>query len=50
MKKKKEESKTEKAMRNKKEKPYLTCTWYPDQCNAVGCDGGQGKCRDYKKD
>jgi len=31
-------------------KPYKTCTWYPDQCDAVGCDCGQGPCRDYKED
>ena len=34
--------------RVKQFKPYLTCTWYPWECNAVGCD--QCACRDYKKE
>jgi len=31
-------------------KPWKTCTWYPDQCDAVGCDCGQGSCEIYKDD
>ena len=31
-------------------KPYKTCTWYPDQCDAVGCDCGQGPCQEYQED
>jgi hypothetical protein len=31
-------------------KPYFSCTWFPDECNAVGCDCGQGPCRDYQED
>ena len=47
---KKAESKVEKERRIKQTKPYLSCTWYPHECNAVGCDCGQGPCRDYKED
>jgi len=48
----KTESKIEKEKRIKQTKPYLSCTWYPHECNAVGCDlpnewGGTGPCRDY---
>jgi len=54
-KKKKEESKAEKEKRLRYKKPYLSCTWYPHECNAVGCDlpseaGLRGPCRDYKED
>jgi len=37
-------------MKPKRKKPYLSCTWYPVQCDAVGCDCGQRPCRDYKED
>jgi len=44
-------SKDRKKKKNKKEKkPWITCTWYPVECDAVGCECGQGKCRDYKDD
>jgi len=46
----KEENKLKKEQQIKREKPYLSCEWYPDQCNAVGCDCGQGPCIDYKED
>jgi len=42
---------TAQAKREKKlhDKPYLTCTWYPHQCDG-GCDNGEGPCRDYRDD
>ena len=40
--------KVEKERQTKKKKPYLSCTWYPMECNAAGCDCGQGPCRDYE--
>jgi len=40
----------QKDKKQKKEKPWITCTWYPNECNAVGCDCGQSKCIDYKDD
>jgi len=47
---KKELTSVQKAKKQEKEKPWKTCTWYPDQCNAVGCDCGQGKCHEFKED
>ena len=44
------ESRAEKAERLKRRKPYKSCTWYPGECNAAGCDCGEGQCRDYKED
>jgi len=46
----KKETKMEKEKRLKQEKPYRSCTWYPFECDAVGCDCGQGPCRDYLKE
>ena len=34
----------------KHQKPYLSCTRYPHDCNAVGCDYGQRPCQDYKQE
>ena len=50
MNEKMEKSKTKKARQIKLKKPYLSCTWYPMECNAVGCDCGQGPCPEYQKE
>jgi len=54
MSKKKDESKIEREKRIKYEKPYLSCTWYPMECDG-GCDteseaGLRGPCRDYREE
>jgi hypothetical protein len=36
--------------KEKKKKPWKLCTWYPDQCDAVGCDLRGYPCRDYKQE
>ena len=41
---------TKRRVNNVIKKPWKTCTWYPDQCDAVGCDCGQGPCEIYKDD
>ena len=48
-KKPKEETKLEKQKRQKREKPYRSCTWYPMQCEGF-CDDGQGACSEYITD
>ena len=34
----------------KQKKVYRLCTWYPHDCNAVGCDLTNVPCRDFKED
>ena len=41
-----EENKVEKKKRIRQQKPYLSCTWYPVECDG-NCDDGRGPCGEY---
>jgi hypothetical protein len=36
--------------KDKKKKPWKSCTWYPDKCDAAGCDIYGRPCREYEKE
>jgi hypothetical protein len=36
--------------KEKRKKPWKTCTWYPHECDAVGCDPQGYPCCDYKRE
>jgi hypothetical protein len=38
------------AGKDKKKKPWKSCTWYPDKCDAAGCDIYGRPCREYESE